>query len=247
MVQKEARRVGLLWSRRKGAEKRAGVDLTQSPEEEDDAAVQAGQQMRARVQQMVAQIPDFPDRYNPEDQHPATPPQDYQANAENGTTRSKYRRIAREDNSDNEAENQQPILIPLPQHQITQNFLKGRARLDSTIDLEAPPRTVLQSSPSTSSASQPSQISLTDQFPAPRLGLIRLGPGRRRPRRVKRIVRNPFIDDEAEESADGDDDAGIAAASTSSIPSNSPFHFAPDHDSESEADDCFIVGDDCFE
>ena len=100
---------------------------------------------------------------------------------------------------------------------------------------------------SASSTQQTSQSSEAELLPPPRLGLIRLGPGRRRPRRVKRIVRNPFIDDEAEESSDGDDDAGIAAASTSSIPSNSPFHFAHEPDSESEADDCFIVGDDCFE
>ena len=199
--------------------------------------------MRAGVRQMVAQIPDFPDRYNPEDQQAATPP----PNPENGPTRPKYRRVEQAANSDDEPENQPAIQIPIPQHQINQTFQNGRARLDSNIDELVPPRADLQPNSSASSSLLPSQISEADRLPAARAGLIRLGPGGRRPRRVKRIVRNPFLDDEAEEASEAEEESVIAAASSSCTRPKSRCQLSPEPDSDSELDDSFIVGDDCFE
>ena len=200
--------------------------------------------MRAGVRQMINQIPDFPDRYNPEDQHPSTPSL---LNSEDVPTRPKYRRIEREVNQDEEQDNLAPIHNPVPQTQLNQNFQKGRARLDSNIDIATPPRTDLQSSASGSSNLQASQSSEAEQHTAPSARLIRLGRGGRRPRRVQRRDRNAFIDDEAEESHEADEDSGFAAAPTSNTHSHSDSNFASETDSESEADNSFIVGDDCFE
>ena len=68
--EKKAREMGLLWSKRRGAMKRAGIDLPISREENEDLAVAAGQASRNRIRQMVDQVPDFPDRYNPLDARP---------------------------------------------------------------------------------------------------------------------------------------------------------------------------------
>ena len=88
----DARKMGLLWSRRKGAEKRAGFILTQRPEETEEEAVDAGRQMRVNLTQTLRQIPDLPDRYNPEDAHgPSRRPHSPQR--EENTTRQKYRRV----------------------------------------------------------------------------------------------------------------------------------------------------------
>ena len=199
--------------------------------------------VRAGLRQMVAQIPDFPDRYNPEDQHAVTPP----PNPENGPTRPKYRRVEQEANSDEEPENQPPSQIPIPQQQIHQNFQNGRARLDSNIDELVPPPADPNATASASSSLLSSQISEADNIPVPRAGLIRLGPGGRRPRRVKRIVRNPFLDDEAEEASEVEEELGIAASSSSCTRPKSRSELSPEPDSDSELDDSFIVGDDCFE
>ena len=40
--EKEARKMGLLWSRRKGADKRAGFIRTEIPEENEEEALEAG-------------------------------------------------------------------------------------------------------------------------------------------------------------------------------------------------------------
>ena len=64
---------------------------------------------------------------------------------------------------------------------------------------------------------------------------------------MKRIVRKPFLDDEAEETSEAEEDSGIAAASSSCTLPKSRSQFSPEPDSESELDDSFLVGDDCFE
>ena len=89
----EARRVGLLWSRRRGAEKRAGIDLARLNEETEEEALEAGHQMRAGVHAMVNQIPDLPDRYNPNEQTHLRRNQETQQNEEGEPIRTKYRRI----------------------------------------------------------------------------------------------------------------------------------------------------------
>ena len=72
MTASEARRVRLLWSKRKGATDRVERYLAQHPETADDEEIAAGQRMRARVRDRVAQIPDHPDRYDPVAARPPT-------------------------------------------------------------------------------------------------------------------------------------------------------------------------------
>jgi len=90
-TESDARKMGLLWNRRRGAEKRAGLILPQIPEETEEEAVEVVRQMRANITQTLTQIPDLPDRYNPEDARPQrrrhSPPRDESA------TRLKFRRV----------------------------------------------------------------------------------------------------------------------------------------------------------
>jgi len=89
----EARRVGLLWSRRRGAEKRAGIDLSDIREETEDEAMAAGRQMRTRLGALLNQIPDLPDRYNPDGQAPLRQSGNSTQNDVGAPRRRKYRRI----------------------------------------------------------------------------------------------------------------------------------------------------------
>ena len=104
MTNAEARRVGLLWSRRRGAEKRAGLDLSQVNEETEEEALAAGRQMRAGIRAVVNQIPDHPDRYNPNDQPPLRHPNQSKNNEEGGASRAKYRRIEQAPETEDEEE-----------------------------------------------------------------------------------------------------------------------------------------------
>ena len=89
----EARRVGLLWSRRRGAEKRAGIDLSDILEETEDEAMAAGRQMRTRLGALLNQIPDLPDRYNPNDQVSLRQSGHSPENEVGAASKRKYRRI----------------------------------------------------------------------------------------------------------------------------------------------------------
>ena len=89
----EARRVGLLWSRRRGAQKRAGIDLSRIDEETEEEALAAGREIRAGLRAIVNQIPELPDRYNPNDQPPLRRLHESQQNEEGEPISTKYRRI----------------------------------------------------------------------------------------------------------------------------------------------------------
>ncbi len=139
MKEKQARRAGLLWSRRKGAEKRAGVDLSQRPEEDDDEALEAGHQMRADMNQMLAQIPDFPDRYNPEEA--AGPSRRRQSTQrEENTTRPKYRRVQ----FSNDDEQQDDVMDQLESNEVTpeRELQEARALVQDTSDRLVDPEQV---------------------------------------------------------------------------------------------------------
>ncbi len=69
--EKIARDMGLFWTRRKGATNRAGIDLTVRREKNYDIAIAAGHTARNNIRQMVDQVPDFPDRYNPLEARPS--------------------------------------------------------------------------------------------------------------------------------------------------------------------------------
>ena len=77
---------------RNGAYKRLGFNPTQGEEETEEEAQQAGVQMREHVRQMVAPLPDLPDRYDPEEAAGPSRRRDNPARPEN-TTKPKYRRV----------------------------------------------------------------------------------------------------------------------------------------------------------
>ena len=70
MSDKEARRVGLLWSRRPGAVNRIGFDPANEGEESDVAALGAGRDMRSHLRAFINQVPDEPDRPIPQEDRP---------------------------------------------------------------------------------------------------------------------------------------------------------------------------------
>ena len=122
--------MGLLWSKRRAAMKRAGIDLPIRREENEDLAVSAGQASRNRIRQMVDQVPDFPDRYNPLD---ARPPKHHTKNLQfnDSETRPKRQRVTSLCGSEEEAvkstnsqnlSHQAPPLI---------HFHRGIARIES--------------------------------------------------------------------------------------------------------------------
>ena len=128
--ERKAREMGLFWSRRKGAQKRAGIDLTARREENEDVAIAAGQASRAHLRQMLDHVPDFPDRYNPLD---ARPPKAlrHASHSPQSDTRPKRQRV--EISSESEGESEQSYchknICQLPQPLI--HFHRGIARIDS--------------------------------------------------------------------------------------------------------------------
>ena len=61
----ELRKKCLRWQRRKGVEKRLGFDPAQQDSEGEEEAVAAGQAMRERQRTLLTQVPELPDRYDP--------------------------------------------------------------------------------------------------------------------------------------------------------------------------------------
>ena len=113
MTNAEARRVGLLWSRRKGAEKRAVMDLSHVNEETEEEALAAGRQMRAGIRAVINQIPDLPDRYDPTYQPPLRHPIQSQNNEESAPSRGKYRRIEQAPETEDEEEDSSALNTPI--------------------------------------------------------------------------------------------------------------------------------------
>ena len=126
--EKIARDMGLFWSRRKGATQRAGVSLTQIHEENDDEAIEAGQAARNHLREMVNQVPDFLDRYNPEAARPPTRHRE-ECGSNNSATRPKRQRIEMATDSEEET-SQCSQAQPIQQDSRTQ-FHSGVARVDS--------------------------------------------------------------------------------------------------------------------
>ena len=126
----EARKKGLLWSRRKGAEKRADLILTPIEEETEEDAVEAGRQMRANIIDTLRQLPDLPDRYNPEDARP--PRRRHSPSRDENTTRTKFRRVQlASENGEEEAEMDQAEAMDLnPDREL----LETRALVQGTRD-----------------------------------------------------------------------------------------------------------------
>ncbi len=224
--EKEARRAGLLWSRRKGAEKRAGVDLSQPPEEDDDEALEAGHQMRADMNQMLEQIPDFPDRYNPEEA--AGPSRRRQSTqVEENTTRPKSRRVQ----FSNQDEQQDALMDQLesnegtPERELQEARALVQATSDSLVDLEQMFAGVYNGDISENERSSCCE-----------------------PRRARKRRSNHFILDEAAE-GDERDTQSPSLNSSSPDPNESSPQSISEEDSNSDIDsnDSFIVDDDCYE
>ena len=70
ITEKEARRVGLLWKRSNTIAKRLGCDPAERVEETEEEALEAGKRMGVGIQNLLAQVPDLPDRYIPQGRKP---------------------------------------------------------------------------------------------------------------------------------------------------------------------------------
>ena len=228
MKEKEARRAGLIWSRRPGAEKRAGVDLSQRPEEDEDEAVEAGQQMRVDMNQMLAQIPDFPDRYNPEEA--AGPSQRRQSlQREENTTRPKRRRVQ----FSNDLEQEEQVMDQLESN-------------------EDNPERELQDARAIVHETSESIVDLEQLFAGVGNGDIsenevdRINASAPMRARIRRS--NPFILDEAAEGDERDTQSPSLRTSTPD-PSENLQNSISEQDSNSDIDseDSFVVDDDNFE
>ncbi len=80
----------MIWSRRRGVVNRLGFDPDQGRPEQIEAAVPAGKARRARQRALLAQVPEFPDRYNPEE---ARPPARRPSSVEPDSTPAKQSRL----------------------------------------------------------------------------------------------------------------------------------------------------------
>ena len=120
--EKQARAMGLLWSRRKGAMKRAGITFTQRQEENEDEAIEAGQALRNHLREILTQVPNIPDRYNPAEHRSPRRQRHETTSNNNSDTRAKRQRIEMASDSD---ENH----VKLPKHNqfspiLTSNFIE---------------------------------------------------------------------------------------------------------------------------
>ncbi len=202
MTNAEARRVGLLWSRRRGAQKRAGIDLSRIDEETEDEALAAGRQMRAGVRAIVNQIPDLPDRYNPNEQPPLRLLHESQQNEEGEAMATKYRRIEMFAETDDDENSSAALNTPQP----------------------------FQSMSSTTA----DQLQRT-----------------RKTHNQRRGRANAFVDDEAMEAGDEEEEESAenrpASTSLSSPASLIENHSDRETDSDSESNLSFVVDDGWFE
>ncbi len=232
-TEKDARDIGLLWSRRKGAEKRAGIILNEIPEENEEEAVEAGRQMRANMMQTLRQLPDLPDRYNPEE---ASGPSErrHPPEREESTTKPKYRRIQfPSEAADDELSMDQldPMeLIP------DRDVLEARAMVQETTE------SLVQLDQLFAAVQHP-DISESRVDPHHHERASASAPGRSRKRRT-----NAFVLDEAEEGDERDTQSPSLNMSSQTHAENSTrSNSESDSISNIDADDSFIVDDDCYE
>ena len=155
--EKKAREMGLLWSRRKGAMKRAGIDLPIRREENENLAIAAGQASRNRIRQMVDQIPYFPYRYNPLEARP-TKHHRHASHSNKSETHPKRQRVQIPSSSDDESSQFSSPQNLHPQSDPNLHFQRGLARIDSQASEDG----ALSSSPSTSPVRRRRRNSLVD-------------------------------------------------------------------------------------
>ena len=249
MTASEARRVGLLWSKRKGATDRVERYLAQHPETAADQEIAAGQRMRARVRDRLAQIPDHPDRYDPVGARPPTRRHRSPSLPNPNGPNRKLKRVQIDLTSDEEMETEPRASTPSSISTIC--FQRGLARLDSQPEDPLEP---IVNNPSQisndphlqsvgSSLARTTSVLSNDELPLTWPNLSRLGRAGGRNRRARRKLPNPFVLSEAEESEVEPD-----STSENSLPrSTSHSHSDTDSESETDSDDSFVVSDDNFE
>ncbi len=130
ITEKKAREMGLLWSKRRGAMKRAGIELIVRREENEEVAIAAGQASRNHLREMLDQVSEFPDRYHPEDARPSKRHRQT-LQSKHSETRPKRQRV--EIPSDSEEESTQSSTSQNLSHQPQPliQFHRGIARIDS--------------------------------------------------------------------------------------------------------------------
>ena len=210
-----------------------GIIRTEIPEENEEEALEAGRQMRGNLTQPLRQLPDLPDRYNPEE---ASGPSQrrHPPEIEECSTKPKYRRIQfPSEAADDELSMDQ--LDPMELN-LDREVLEARAMVqetsDSLVHLDELFATV-----------QHGDISETheEMHDAERAS----APESRRSRKRRT---NAFVLDEAEEGDERDTPSPSLSTSTQAAAENSQNSISEeDSISNIDADDSFIVDDDCYE
>ena len=215
MTNAEARRVGLLWSRRRGAEKRAVMDLSHVNEETEEEALAAGRQMRAGIRAVVNQIPDLPDRYDPTDRPPLRHRNQSKNNENSAPSSGKYRRIELAPETEDEEEDSSALNTPI-------------SPLSSANNRRNTPQ----------------------RFPSIRWPTAGQVQATRKTHSGKRARANQFVEDEAEDAGDEEDETATSRTGSSSRSSNTSRtqnEADRESDSDSDFDLSFVVDDDWVE
>ncbi len=287
---KEARELGLVWSRRKGAVNRLGFDPALPNPESDEDALQAGRDMRVRLTQMLNRVDDIPDQLIPQEERPLL----RRAQTDNIREQPAPLRRVRLPSDDEVQSEPEPLPTaadaqtqvalnllfpadnPAPQNQTTihkhpltaqeqagindfhrimvrvgaastSSSMAPRDHIDEVLD------DVVEQSSQYSEQSQPTRPAAadadTDSEDLPSL----LSKCRRRPtKKQRREQARAFILQEAEEADSTDEDAPRRRKTPLIKKSKAPSRISPprsdsEHESSSDSDMSFVVGDDYFE
>ena len=230
---REAKHFGRLWRVRNGAYNGLGFNPTQRAEETEEEALEAGRQMRANITQTLRQLPDLPDRYNPEEasgpSHRRRTPE-----IEESTSKPKYRRIQfPSEAGDDEVSMDQldPIeLIP------DRDVLEARAMVQETSDSLMHLDQLFAAVPHGDISETHQEMHNGERASAPE-------PGRSRKRRT-----NAFVLDEAEEGDERDTQSPSLSTSSQAAAEHSQNSISEeDSISNIDSNDSLIVDDDCYE
>ena len=226
LTAKQARESGLVWSRRRGVEKRLGLTPDDNGEETEGDAVAAGKAIRETMRKRLEGVIDIPDKLIPQDLRPGARRKPETESSSIVNKRSRLRIDSEEDSC--------PITKKRSQLRINS---ENESSIEPTQNGEEQSEFPIDSSTSLQKSILPT---------IPKTIEIYSGPNRTTSKKSS-VVRSFFLE-EAEESKNDADDDSWPVPSRSSSPSRSHLEFS-DEESEGEADsdDSFMVGDDIFD
>ena len=222
LTDKQARDSGLVWSRRRGVQKRLGLSPDNKGEETEQEALAAGKALREKTRKRLEGVIDFPDKLIPQDLRPGGR---HKPETESSSILKKRCRLRIESEEE------------------SCSVTKKRSILRIEIDDESPKIADEQSEFSIQRST-----SIKSSIPPTILKSIQVYSGPNRTTSKKSSVVRSFFLEEAEESKNDVEDDSWPGRSRSSSPSRSHME-SSDQDSEGDADsdDSFMVGNDIFD